>query len=95
MNKPRTPLNDPSLELIDLQHQDSPEFNEALQREFGGALDDTGEGFSRRRWLQLMGASLALGGMAGCRYKENKIATFAFRPHNRVPGIPQHYAGRA
>lgn len=92
MNKPRTnqlksvDLNDPqSLE-------NSSEFNEAIDRDFGAATDQHSDGVSRRRWLQLMGASLALGGLSGCRYQEEKIAPFAFRPQNRVPGIPEKFA---
>jgi molybdopterin-containing oxidoreductase family iron-sulfur binding subunit len=89
MNKPRTnAFNDTPA----LQNEDNTAFNEAIERDFGGAISDTGDGFSRRRWLQLMGASLALGSVAGCRYEEEKIATFAFRPQNRIPGIPQKYA---
>ena len=95
MNKPRNKSESTpeTTGLMDVQsHEQSPEFQDALDRDFGGALSDTGDGFSRRRWLQLMGASLALGGLAGCRYQEEKIASFAFRPHNRVPGIPQRFA---
>ena len=91
MNKPRTnqynflPVND--------QLENSAEFNEAIDRDFGAALESHGnDGFSRRRWLQLMGASLALGGLSGCRYEEEKIAPFAFRPHDRLPGVPQKFA---
>ena len=32
-----------------------------------------------------------LGSVAGCRYEQEKIATFAFRPQNRVPGVTQKY----
>ena len=92
MNKPRTNqsinaslLNDPSI-------QNSDEFNEGIDRDFGPALDDSGDGFSRRRWLQLMGASLALGGVTGCRYQEEQIAPFAFRPQHRIPGVPEKFA---
>ncbi len=92
MNKPRNiqpnpiDLNDPRL------HEDSPEFNDAIDRDFGSATDHHEDGFSRRRWLQLMGASLALGGLSGCRYQEEKIAPFAFRPQNRIPGVPVKFA---
>lgn len=73
--------------------QDSPEFNEAIERDFGTATDSfDGDSVSRRRWLQIMGASLALGSMSGCRYEEEKIAPFAFRPVDRIPGVPQQYA---
>lgn len=91
MNKPRTNTN-----AIDLNESQLPEqfaeFNEAIDRDFGTATDQHGDGFSRRRWLQLMGASLALGGMSGCRYEEEKIVPFAFRPQNRLPGMPEKFA---
>ena len=81
MNKPRTnkiDLNDPNV-------LDSQELNESVERDFGAATDNHLDGFSRRRWLQLRGASLALGGAVGCRYEEEKIAPFAFRPHTAPP----------
>ena len=65
----------------------------ALDADFGAALEGLDDGLSRRRWLQLMGASLALGAAStGCRYQEEKIAPYAFRPQNRIPGIPVKYA---
>ncbi len=89
MNKPRTNntinLNAPILP------EDSVEFKEAIDRDFGTATEHH-DGFSRRRWLQLMGASLALGGLSGCRYQEEQIAPFAFRPQHRVPGNSVRYA---
>ena len=82
-----------SVDLNDPQSlENSQEFNEAIDRDFGAATDEHTDGVSRRRWLQLMGASLALGGLSGCRYQEEKIAPFAFRPQNRVPGIPEKFA---
>jgi Fe-S-cluster-containing dehydrogenase component len=68
------------------------DFDAAIDRDFGSALEGQRDGVSRRRWLQLMGASLALGGAAGCRYQEEKIAAFAFRPAGRVPGAAEHFA---
>lgn len=68
------------------------DLQEAIERDFGAATGDLKDGVSRRRWLQLMGASLALGGMAGCRYQEEEIVPFAFRPQNRVPGVPEKFA---
>ena len=89
------------------QLADSPEYREFLHREFplaaselpeaaalkgsgreGGAVGD----FSRRRWIQLMGASMALGGMAGCRWQADEILPFVDRPEDRVPGMPQQFA---
>ena len=72
--------------------ENSPEFDEFLQREFPVAAAEFPDGISRRRWLQLMAASLAFGGLAGCRYREEKIAPLAKRPEDWVPGKPQRYA---
>ncbi|MEL7336805.1 MAG: TAT-variant-translocated molybdopterin oxidoreductase, partial [Planctomycetota bacterium] len=57
-----------------------------LHREFPVAASEYPEGVSRRRWMQLMGASLAMAGVAGCRYPEEIIAPFVIRPEGRVPG---------
>lgn len=62
------------------------EFNQYLDREFPVAASEFPEGVSRRRWIQLMGASFALAGVAGCRYPEEVIAPFVIRPEGRVPG---------
>lgn len=60
--------------------------NNYLHREFPVAASEFPEGVSRRRWMQLMGASLAMAGVAGCRYPEEIIAPFVIRPEGRVPG---------
>ena len=57
-----------------------------LHREFPIAASEYPEGVSRRRWMKLMGASLAMAGVAGCRYPEEIIAPFVIRPEGRVPG---------
>ena len=72
--------------------QQTPEFEQFLTREFPQAASEFPEGVSRRRWIQLMGASLALGGIAGCRYNREEIASFVMRPEGRVPGVPEFFA---
>ena len=69
----------------------TPEFTEFLHREFPVAASEFPQGVSRRRWLQLMGASLAMAGLSGCWQKET-LAPFVTRPENRVPGVPQKFA---
>jgi MoCo/4Fe-4S cofactor protein with predicted Tat translocation signal len=64
----------------------SDDFNKFLDREFPVAASEFPEGVSRRRWLQLMSASLAVAGVTGCRYPEETIAPFVLRPEGRVPG---------
>jgi MoCo/4Fe-4S cofactor protein with predicted Tat translocation signal len=70
----------------------TPEFVEFLHREFPQAASEFPTGISRRRWLQLMGASLAMAGVAGCRWEKETIAPFVTRPANRIPGVPQKFA---
>jgi len=72
--------------------QQTPEFEQFLSREFPQAASEFPEGVSRRRWLQVMGASLALGGVAGCRYNREEIAAFVVRPEGRVEGVTQQFA---
>ncbi|MCR9292317.1 MAG: TAT-variant-translocated molybdopterin oxidoreductase [bacterium] len=72
--------------------EQTPEFEQFVQREFPQAASEFPDGVSRRRWLKLMSASFALGGLAGCRYGRNEFAAFVTRPENTIPGIPKHYA---
>ena len=72
--------------------QQTAEFRYFLHREFPVAASEFPEGLTRRRWMQLMGASLALGGLTGCRWEEEKIVPFAMRPENRIPGEAEYFA---
>jgi MoCo/4Fe-4S cofactor protein with predicted Tat translocation signal len=74
------------------QLEGTPEFEQFLHREFPQAASEFPEGVSRRRWIQMMGASLALGGAAGCRYNREEFAEFVVRPEGRVAGVPQFFA---
>ena len=47
----------------------SEAFQEVMQREFPEQAADWGDGVSRRQFLALMGASLALAGLTGCSVK--------------------------
>ena len=49
-------------------------------------------GASRRQFLQLMGAAMAMAGLAGCRRPEEKILPYAREPETVTPGIEDHYA---
>ncbi|MGI9518333.1 MAG: TAT-variant-translocated molybdopterin oxidoreductase, partial [Pirellulaceae bacterium] len=74
--------------------QGNPQLDEVIEHDFGAAAPPATDGVSRRRWLQLMGASMAFGSMmsAGCRYPAQNIAPFAFRPQGRTPGVPQSFS---
>src|ERR1043165_1237714 len=48
---------------------------------------------SRRNFFHLMGASMALAGVAGCqRYEKEEIVPLARRPEDQTPGVTQQYA---
>ena len=68
----------------------APEFRALLEAEFPKEADP--QGINRRRWLQLMGASLALAGTSGCRWEKEEIMPFAERPERRTAGLPERYA---
>lgn len=74
------------------QLENSEEFQEFMHREFPVAASEFPAGVSRRRWLQLMGASFALASVAGCRWQTQKIAPLAERPEEYIPGNTQKYA---
>ncbi len=57
--------------------------------------DDAVDPLSRRNFAKLMGASLALAGVAGAgckRYSREEIVPLARRPEDQVPGTTQEYA---
>jgi len=72
--------------------ENSPEFQQFVQREFPVGASEFPEGVSRRRWLQLMGASFTLATASGCRWETEQIAAFAERPDGRIPGEAQTFA---
>ena len=74
------------------QLADTPEFNEFLNREFPQGASEMKDPISRRNFLTLMGASVALAGLAGCRKPVEKIVPYVKAPEDVVPGIPKYYA---
>ncbi|HET6616644.1 MAG TPA: TAT-variant-translocated molybdopterin oxidoreductase, partial [Gemmatimonadota bacterium] len=74
------------------QIEDRPEFRTALEREFPEGASELPEGVTRREMIMLLGASLSLAGLAGCRRPVEEIVPFVTAPEDLVPGIPRHYA---
>jgi len=70
----------------------TPQFQEMVAREFPSEASVLKDGHSRRGFLQVMGASLSLAGLTGCRWPQEKILPFAHRPEGRVPGEPDFFA---
>src|SRR4051794_31964600 len=70
---------------------DSAAFREATAGEFPGEWAETG--FSRRNFVKLMGASLALAGVYGCSSRPSgKILPYVNPPEQVVPGKPLFFA---
>ena len=74
------------------QIEDSPEFRASLEREFPEGASELPEGVTRREMMMLLGASLSLAGVAGCRRPVEEIVPFVTAPEEIVPGIPRYYA---
>jgi Fe-S-cluster-containing dehydrogenase component len=57
-------------------------------------LDERGEiaAWSRRAFLRVMGASVALGGLAACERPKDKIVPYVRQPEDVVPGNASYYA---
>src|SRR5690606_36955066 len=74
---------------------DTPEFREFLEREFPAGASELLEG-SRRSFMKVMGASLALARAAtipGCRRPEHNILPYSAQvPEEVIPGKPIYYA---
>jgi MoCo/4Fe-4S cofactor protein with predicted Tat translocation signal len=71
----------------------SPEFQEALHREFPKGASEWLDKASRRGFLKVMGASLGLAGMTGCvKLPLEPIVPYVRQPENVIPGRPQYYA---
>jgi len=60
--------------------------------EFGPGDSEPPSGASRRQFLQLMGAAMAMAGLAGCRRPEEKILPYAQDPETVIPGVADRYA---
>src|ERR687892_163435 len=74
------------------QIEDRPEYREALEREFPEGASELSEGVTRREMMMLLGASLSLAGLAGCRRPVEEIVPYVTAPEEIVPGIPRYYA---
>jgi len=60
--------------------------------EFGPGDSEPPSGASRRQFLQLMGAAMAMAGLSGCRRPEEKILPYTRGTDEVMPGVPQQYA---
>ena len=72
--------------------QSPEEFAEVFHREFPQGASEWDQRLSRRRFLQLMGASVAFASLTGCRLPEQKIVPYTDQPEKTIPGRSLHFA---
>jgi molybdopterin-containing oxidoreductase family iron-sulfur binding subunit len=71
----------------------SPAFQEALHREFPKGASEWVDSVSRRGFLKVMGASMAMAGMTGCvKLPQEPIVPYVRQPEEVIPGRPMFYA---
>ena len=72
---------------------DTEEFRAYVEDEFPHRTPDWNDPASRRRFLTLMGASIALVGASGCTVQPKEtIVPYVRQPEEFVPGEPLYYA---
>jgi len=71
----------------------TPEFQAAVEKEFPGSPHGWGDDVSRRGFLRLMGASVALAGLAGCtKQPDEPIYPYVKAPEDLILGKPNYFA---
>ena len=72
---------------------DTAEFQAAVEREFPHAAQEWVDPVSRRGFMKLMGASLALAGLAGCtKQPDEPIYAYVKQPEDLILGKPMYFA---
>jgi hypothetical protein len=72
--------------------EDQASLRRARHADLQAALDRQPDGVSRRRFLELLGASLALTGAAACANPRDKIVPYVRTPQDVQPGTPLYFA---
>ena len=75
------------------EHADTPEFREFIAEEYPHEIEDWDNGLSRRNFVKVMGASLALAGLSGCVIQPpEKIVPPVRNPEGSLPGKANFFA---
>ncbi len=71
------------------EHADSPEFREFVSQEYPHEIEEWDNSLSRRNFVKVMGASLALAGLSGCVIQPpEKIVPYVRPVEGMLPGKP-------
>ncbi|MBZ0265493.1 TAT-variant-translocated molybdopterin oxidoreductase [bacterium] len=71
---------------------DTDRFRDFLEHEFPEGADEAPDSMSRRTFVKIMGASVAMATLIGCRKPMEKIVPYLSAPEERVLGKPEYYA---
>ncbi|MBA3769141.1 MAG: TAT-variant-translocated molybdopterin oxidoreductase [Blastocatellia bacterium] len=75
------------------EHADTPEFREFIAQEYPHEIEHWDNSLSRRNFVKVMGASLALAGLSGCVIQPpEKIVAGVRSEENYLPGKPKFVA---
>jgi MoCo/4Fe-4S cofactor protein with predicted Tat translocation signal len=76
--------------LEDLSRSDV--FDDFMREEFPQQAQALDKGVDRRNFMKLMGASVAMAGLAACRQPAEAIVPYVNQPESTVPGKPVYFA---
>ncbi|MEX2436352.1 MAG: TAT-variant-translocated molybdopterin oxidoreductase [Balneolaceae bacterium] len=68
------------------------EYEKFVEREFPENATELTDQVSRRSFLRVMGASIALAGFVSCRKPVQKILPYSRQPEDMIQGVPLYYA---
>lgn len=75
------------------EHADTPEFREFIAEEYPHEIEEWDNSLSRRNFVKVMGASLALAGVSGCVIQPaEKIVPYVRPQEGMLPGKPNFFA---
>ncbi len=75
------------------EHADTPEFREFISEEYPHEIEEWDNSLSRRNFVKVMGASLALAGLSGCVIQPNEQIVPYVRPvEGMLPGKANFFA---
>ena len=75
------------------EYADTPEFREFVEQEYPAQAEEWESGLSRRNFVKVMGASLALAGLSGCVIQPPERIVPYVRPNeDQLPGKPLYFA---
>ena len=71
---------------------DTTQFKQWIAEEFPSSVEDVSDGNSRRKFLNIMAASMGLAGLSACRRPEEHILPYSKSSEEQIPGVPLRYA---